>query len=54
MAFTAHTITARRDRPCGNYPCCNHDDIKAGADYVRHVSFPGDDANVPRNEPLLG
>lgn len=44
-AFTAHTITARTDRDCGNYPHCPNDDIKAGDDYVRHVSFPGDDAN---------
>ena len=45
MAFTAHTITARRDRPCGQYPSCPNGDIKAGDDYARHVAFPGDDAN---------
>lgn len=45
MAVTAHTITARRDRFCGQYPRCDNGHIKAGADYVRHVSFPGDDAN---------
>lgn len=45
MAVTAHTITARADRDCGSYPYCPHDDIKAGQDYVRHVAFPGDDAN---------
>lgn len=45
MAVTAHTITAREWRPCGNYPQCDYDDIKPGADYARHVAFPGDDAN---------
>lgn len=45
MAFTAHTITARRDQVCDEYPRCTNGGIKAGADYVRHVTFPGDEAN---------
>lgn len=45
MAFTAHTITARRDQVCDEYPHCTNDGIKAGADYVRHATFPGDEAN---------
>lgn len=53
MAVTAHTITARRDRPCGNYPQCNHNDIKAGDEYARHVAFPGDDANNSKRPLVL-
>jgi hypothetical protein len=30
---------------CGEYPFCPNDDIKAGDDYVRHATFPGDEAN---------
>lgn len=45
MAVTAHTITARRDRFCGQYPRCDNGHIKAGSDYARHVAFPNDDAN---------
>jgi hypothetical protein len=35
--------TARRDRPCGSYPCENT--IKAGQRYRRQVAFPGDDGH---------
>lgn len=45
MAYTAHTITARRDQACDEYPRCTNGGIKAGADYARHVTFPGDEAN---------
>ena len=51
MSVSARTVTARRDRLCGNYPSCPNDGIKAGDDYARHVAFPGDDANQS-NRPL--
>ncbi len=41
---TSYTVTARRDRPCDNYPPC-HRGIKAGEDYARHTTFPGNEAN---------
>lgn len=45
MAFTAYTVTARVDRTCDEYPRCDNGGIKAGTDYVRHATFPGDEAN---------
>ena len=42
---TSYTVTARKDRPCDEYPRCNHGGIKTGEDYVRHATFPGHEAN---------
>jgi hypothetical protein len=43
--------TARKDRPCGTYPCPRY--IKAGQRYRRHVAFPGDDGHEEGARPWV-
>lgn len=49
---TSYTVTARKDRPCDEYPeRCGG--IKAGEEYARHVAFPGRDCNQSRRPYVL-
>jgi hypothetical protein len=43
--------TARRERPCGSYPC--YRTIKPGDRYRRHVAFPGDEGNEQGTRPWV-
>ncbi len=48
---TVSVRTARKERPCGNYPCANS--IERGDVYVRHVAFPGDDGHEEGTRPWV-
>ncbi len=49
--MTATVHTARKARPCGEYRCPNT--INPGDQYVRHVTFPGQDGYEYGTQPRV-